>query len=187
MLREHLTTYRYHSQVRSEFKASRPGRRAMAEGSPSARLLEPLAGMTGDDEVLVTATWLHKETYQNNHGPNPPGTGDATRRFRNYQLRRLLEHHVGIRPFGTNVDVVIDRWPMSHEERAELVKYISDNWNLRPTPIITFADSLTSDFIQLSDVIARLLTAVVTGVASEYEQELCSRLVHSREITRGSL
>ena len=184
-LRRHLAAFRYHSESSNEFKDGRWSKRSVEHGDTGDRLIRSVVHMKNEGALLVSATWLHKDTYRANRGPHLSGAAGDSRKFRSYQIRRHLEHHVQIRPWGDETDLVIDRWQMTLSERDEFEKYIHGNWNLRPKPTITFVDSLTCDQIQVVDIVARMLYRKIAGTASEFEEELCHELVVEKQILGG--
>ena len=181
-IRRHLAAFRYHHDVVREFKDQRWAEKL----SPASRhLLEFLADMTDSGEVTSTAIWLKKDRYRSGGGPYLSKPGEAVR-FRNFQLRLLLERHVGRRPWGENVDLVIDRWRMSLDQRRNLEDYIHGNFKLRPRiASITAVDSAYADPIQVVDIYARLVRRVVLGRAEDPERALAGRLAYLSEVTRG--
>jgi hypothetical protein len=178
----HLTNFRYHHQVVREFKAQRWRDKL----SPVTRmLLGYLADLTDSDEVSGTANWLSKDKYRAGRGPHLSVAGD-TWKFRHYQLRRLLERHVGRRHWGSELDLVIDRWKMLPEQRLNLEKYLRENYSLRPMIAnITTVDSIYVDIMQVVDIYSRLVRRVVDGSATPEEVALQKRLVDLEEITGG--
>jgi hypothetical protein len=178
----HLTNFRYHHQVVREFKAQRWRDKL----SPVTRmLLGYLADLTDADEVGGTANWLSKDKYRAGKGPYLAAAGD-TWKFRHYQLRRLLERHIGRRPWGTELDLVIDRWKMPPEQRLDLEKYLHGNYSLRPAIAnITIVDSIYVDMTQVVDIYSRLARRVIQGTATPEETALAGRLMDLHEITGG--
>ena len=182
-IREHLTAFRYHTLVKKEFKAGRWADKTMTEGDGTQRLLAPLGHMSDDGHVAVTGIWLTKAKYRANGGPHlNPGTAA---KFRHFQLRMLLEKHVAAHPWGDATDIVIDRWGMTDAQRRDLEQYLKGNFKLRPTPVITLVDSVCCDFVQVVDIITRLIKRCVTGKGTPEELALCECLVNLHEIERG--
>ena len=184
-LRGHLTSFRYHTPSKKEFKAARWADKAMTAGDGTDRLLTPLAHLAEDGHISVTAIWIDKEKYKVNRGPYLAGNPGDTTKFRHFQLRQLLELHVTTHQWGEATDLVIDRWAMSHDNRQNLEKYIRENYNLRPTPWITLIDSVCCDYVQVVDIINRLVRRCVTGKATEADSDLCQGLVDLHEIVGG--
>lgn len=181
-VRRHLAAFRYHHDVVREFKAQRWADKL----SPATRhLLEYLADLTDPGDITTTGNWLDKGRYLAGGGPHLSSPGEAVR-FRNYQLRRLLERHRGRRAWGENLDVVIDRWRMNVDQRRNLEDYLRGNFRLRPViASVTTVDSVYTDPIQVVDIYGRLARRVVLGSASPEESALCARLMELQELTGG--
>ncbi|CAN5548919.1 hypothetical protein BH20ACT21_BH20ACT21_14330 [soil metagenome] len=178
-IRRHLANFRYHHNVRREFKNQKW---ASKLSPPSLRLLEFLGELSEDGRLTSTCTWLNKQRYRDAGAPYI----DSTWRFRHYQIRRLLEVHIARRSWGNSLDVVIDRWQASHEQQADLLHYLRGNYVLRPQIAnVTMVDSLYADPIQIADIYARLARRIVTESESEGDRALAARLMSLHEISRG--
>lgn len=181
-IRKHLAAFRYHHGVLREFKDQRWADKL---SEPSMRLLEHFAVLTEEGRVVTTTNWLNKDTYRAGHGPYLSAPSQ-TWRFRHYQLRRLLERHIARKPWGAALDLVIDRWRMTHDQRKNLDDYLRGNFKLRPEiASITLVDSAYADPIQVVDIYARLARRVVSGAATPDERALAGRLMDIAEITGG--
>lgn len=184
-LRRHLTAFRYHHDVVREFKAQRW---ADKFSSAARHLLEPLAYLTKEGRIVATANWLHKERFRAAGGPYLAAPGDSAK-FRNFQVRLLLERHRKRKAWGENLDVVLDRWRMDAAQRRNLEDYLRGNYKLRPMVTVTTVDSLYVDAIHVVDIYTRVIRRVLEGTASSDEQDLCLRLVDLEEaqpLHRGS-
>lgn len=181
-IRRHLTTFRYHHDVVKEMKAQRWADKL----SPvTERLLHFMADLTDGGDILSTATWLNKDKYRAGGGPYLAATG-TTWLFRHYQLRRVLELHRARTSWSDATDLVIDRWRMSLEQRANLEGYLRGNFALRPVlASITMVDSAYCDPIQIVDIYGRLLRRVVSGAPSPDETGLAHRLMEIHEVVGG--
>jgi hypothetical protein len=181
-LRRHVTAFRYHHDVVKEMKVQRWADKLT---EPTRHLLTMLAEMTDAGEIVTTANWLDKETYQLGRGPYLAKAG-TTMEFRHYQLRRLLERHRGRTAWGQETDLVIDRWRMTLDQRANLETYLRGNYNIRPPmAYVTLVDSLYCDPVQIVDIYGRLLRRVVQGGATQEEVDLAGRLMDYEELTGG--
>ncbi len=181
-IRKHLAAFRYHHGVLREFKDQRWADKL---SEPTMRLLEHFAVLTNEGRVVTTTNWLQKATYRAGHGPYLSAPSE-TWRFRHYQLRRLLERHRMRKQWGAALDLVIDRWRMTHDQRKNLDDYLRGNFQLRPEiASITLVDSAYADPIQVVDIYGRLARRVVTGTATADEQQLAGRLMDIAEITGG--
>jgi hypothetical protein len=143
-----------------------------------------LGDLTEAGEITTTAHWLRKDTYRSGGGPYLFPGSDTTK-FRHFQLRLLLEHHRKRRTWGDAVDIVLDRWSMSQEQRHNLEDYIRGNWKLQPIGHVTTVDSAYVDSVQIVDLYARLVRRVVEGKATDEQESLCHRLMDVKEVVRG--
>ena len=182
-LRHHLTAFRYHTHTIKEFKDGRWADKPMREGDATHRLLDPVAQMKADGALSLTGTWMNKKKYISNGGPHL--AEGPTCKFRHFQLRILLERHRATQQWGTETDLVIDRWLMTREQRADLETYLKGNFKLRPSPEVTLVDSLCCDPVQVVDIVTRLVKRCVTDRGNEEELALCERLIDLSEVTRG--
>ena len=151
----------------------------------SRHLLGFLADITDTGEIASTGTWLDKKTYRAGGGRYLGGPGEAVR-FRHFQFRLLLERRIDRHAWGQNVDLVIDRWRMSLDQRRNLEDYVRGNFKLRPMiASITTVDSAYTDPIQIVDIYARLVRRVLLDRADEEETALAGRLVDLVEVRGG--
>jgi hypothetical protein len=173
--------FRYHSQVTKEYKDQGW---AAKIGPAGVRLLLSMADFTGRGEANATVIWLDKATYRANGGPYLEA-GKSTE-FRHFQLRLLLEKHRAAHPWGTRLDVVLDRWGASQSARRNLEDYLQGNYALRPqVETVTLVDSLYCDLIQIVDLYTRLARLVVSGAASSEQKALAAQLFVLHEVTGG--
>jgi hypothetical protein len=180
-IRRHITSFRYHHDILKEFKDTTW---ASKFSGPAIRMCELLAHMTEEAELITTANWLDKSKWHANKGPHlAPGKGNL---FRAFQLRLLLQRHIKRKPWGERLDVVVDRWRLSPEQRRNLEDYLRNNYALRPViSSVTIVDSLYSEPIQIVDMMGRLARKRLTGAASTTEETLCDALMDLREYTKG--
>lgn len=184
-IRKHVVAFRYHLEVTKEFKGQRWADK-LPPGGTAAHLLTFMAELTDAGDIVTSGIWLDKPTYRAGGGPHLGGAVGESWRFRHYQLRRLLERHVARRQWSEAVDLVIDRWAMTLDQRKSLEEYLRGNFKLRPViPWITLVDSAYCDPIQVVDIYSRLVRRVVTGHATADEVALCARLVDLQEIRGG--
>lgn len=179
----HLTAFRYHHGVSKELKDA--GGLVKDKFTPMTRaLLQFFAELGPEGGASTTAHWLHKETYVTAGGPYLDSSGTTTK-FRNFQIRLLLERHKTTRSWGPNVELVLDRWSMSDAQRADVEAYLKNNWNLQPLRHVTFVDSRYVDLVQVADLYTRLVRRVAEGEADAEQKEMCEQLVAVHEVVRG--
>jgi hypothetical protein len=182
-IRRHLVAFRYHHDVTRELKVQRWADKFSA---PARHLLGFMADLAEEGFAVTTGNWLQKDRYRAGGGPYLTTTEGEAVRFRNYQLRRLLERHAERRRWSSAVDVVIDRWRMSAEQRRNLEEYLRGNFKLRPAiRWITLVDSSYCDTIQAVDIFSRLVRRCVTARGTPDEMALCARLVDLEELRGG--
>ncbi|HYO61788.1 MAG TPA: DUF3800 domain-containing protein [Actinomycetota bacterium] len=180
----HLTAFRYHHGVSKELKDT--GALLKDRFTPVTRaLLGFFAELVPTGEASATGHWLEKSKYVGNGGPYLSGPGASTTKFRHFQLRLLLERHKAQRPWGPQVDLVLDRWSMNDEQRSDVENYLKGNWALRPIRDITFVDSRYVDMVQVADLFTRLIRRVVEGEADDEQVEMCGRLIDLHEVEKG--
>ena len=181
MVRLHVAAFRYHGEVKKEFKDTSWADKL----SPTAlRLLHCMEDLTASGAVIATVTWLDKATYRSNKGPYRDK--GKSHQFRHFQLRLLLERHRSRRAWGTKVDLVLDRWGQSMDLKRNLEDYVKDNFNLRPEiENVTFVDSMYCDPVQIIDIYLRLVHRVVDGAATPEEEKLTGALMDVTEIKGG--
>ena len=148
-LNRHVAAFRYYSGLNRELKI--PSQREEFK-----RLLDPIRGLTeGGKNIWASAVYVNKLRYNGSY-LKPGGKRPASPvRFRNYMLRRLLEHHFQRYPLQSNqYDLVLDRIDLTNEETENLWQYISGNRNI-PTPLhITHASSIYVEGLQVVHHIA---------------------------------
>ena len=180
----HLTAFRYHHGVAKELKDT--GALLKDRFTPVTRaLLNFFAELAPTGDATATAHWLQKHKYVANHGPYLSGPKASSTSFRHFQLRLLLERHKAGRPWGPQVDIVLDRWSMNEDQRTNLESYLRGNWSLQPIRDITFVDSRYVDLVQVADLYTRLVRRVVEGEADAEQVEMCDRLIRLHEVVRG--
>ena len=148
-LNRHVAAFRYYSGLNRELKI--PSQR-----EEFTRLLDPIRGLTdGGKNIWASVVYVDKLRYNGSY-LKPGGKRQASPvRFRNYMLRRLLEHHFQRYPLKSNqYDLVLDRIDLTKEETENLWQYISGNRNI-PTPLhITHASSIYVEGLQVVHHIA---------------------------------
>lgn len=82
-------------------------------------------------------------------------------RFRNFQLRRLLEWHFALHPRreGAEYELVVDRYQHSQSQVDNLRDYLANNWSLPSFAAVTAADSRYVEGIQAADLLLDLWRA----------------------------
>jgi hypothetical protein len=116
------------------------------------RLVTMFAELASEHAVSFSVAYLDKACYT---GPYlEPGSGT---KFRNFQLRRLLEWHFkhGL-PVTSECELVLDRHSHSPSQLQNLVEYLNGNFNLPNFSAITAVDSRYVEMIQVADLCLRL-------------------------------
>lgn len=142
-LNRHVAAFRYYSGLNRELKI--PSQR-----EEFTRLLDPIRGLTdAGKNIWASVVYVDKLRYNGSYLKAGGKRPASPVRFRNYMLRRLLEHHFQRYPLKSNqYDLVLDRIDLTNEETENLWQYISGNRNI-PTPLhITHASSIYVEGLQ---------------------------------------
>ena len=114
--------------------------------------------------VTYTATYLEKTRYK---GPYL-GIGQGTK-FRNFQVRRLLEAHFSHARVETDeCELVFDRHSHSASQLSNFAEYLNNNWTLPRFSSVTAVDSRYVEPIQLADLALTLFVSNVVRVERAY-------------------
>ena len=173
-LNRHVAAFRYYSGLSRELKIP-------VEKENFARLIDPIQALAqGGKNIWASVVYVDKLRYNGSY-LKPGGKRPASPvRFRNYMLRRLLEHHFQRYQLQSEqYDLILDRVEMTREQTENLREYISRNRNI-PTPThITHAASIYVEGLQVVHHIANGYKSVVDGnpVPSQLS------FVHSRDLT----
>ena len=173
-LNRHVAAFRYYSGLNRELKIH-------PQKVEFTRLLDPIRALTeGGKNIWASVVYVDKLRYNGSYlklGGRRPA---SPVRFRNYILRRLLEHHLLRYPLKSNqYDLVLDRIDLTKEETENLRRYISGNRNI-PTPThITHASSIYVEGLQVVHHIANGYKDVVN--TGRVPTELS--FVNSRDLT----
>jgi len=130
------------------------------------RLAEMLRTLQDAGHVKYTATYLEKARYTGWY----LGVGQGTR-FRNFQVRRLLEAHFSHASVITDeCELVFDRHSHSSSQLRDFADYLNDNRRLPRFASVTAVDSRYVDAIQVADLSLRLFMRTVVHAAPEYAE-----------------
>ena len=175
-INRHMAAFRYYSGMNRELKLPR-------EQPAVNRLLEPIGELSESGEsIWASAVYLDKRGYTGYYLKGERGRSPYPARFRNFVLRRLLEHH--FRSYAvesSQYELVLDRFEMTLAEEDELRSYLAENYDI-PTPTrITHASSIYVEGLQLVHHIANGFRDAPFGrrVSSELA------FVNARDITKG--
>lgn len=128
------------------------------------KLAEMLRTLQDAGHVRYTVTYLEKSRYTGWY----LGVGQGTR-FRNSQVRRLLEAHLSHVPAWTSeIELVFDRHSHSASQLRDFVDYLGGNRALPKLSSVTAVDSRYVEAIQLADLALRLLMRSVTSAEPAY-------------------
>ena len=148
-LNRHVAAFRYYSGLNRELKI--PSQR-----EEFTRLIDPIRGLTdAGKNIWASVVYVDKLRYNGSYLKAGGKRPASPVRFRNYMLRRLLEHHFQRYPLKSNqYDLVLDRIDLTNDETENLWQYISGNRNI-PTPLhITHASSIYVEGLQVVHHIA---------------------------------
>ena len=157
-LNRHVAAFRYYSGLNRELKIP-------AQTEESARLLDPVRALSeGGKNIWASVVYVDKLRYNGSY-LKPGGRRPASPlRFRNYILRRLLEHHFRNYPLQSDqYDLVLDRIDLTKEQAEDLWQYISGNRNIPKPAHITHASSIYVEGLQVVHHIANGYKGVVSS------------------------
>ena len=154
----HMSSFRFYSRLMNELKIPAGREQFTTLMEPVGTLAENGAG------IFASAVYLDKRRYTGRYlRPTEERQQDAVR-FRNFVLRRLLEHHFKKYPLLSNMyDLVLDRFDMTKNEHENLAQYLARNRDI-PTPdYITHASSIYVEGLQIVHHIANGFKGKATG------------------------
>ena len=158
VLNEHMAAFRFYSRFNRELKIP-------SQKSEFTTLLDPIRVLSeGGKHIWASAVYVDKLEYAGSY-LKPGGKRPASSvLFRNYILRRLLEHHFHRFPLQSRqYDLVLDRVDQTRQEYENLWRYIYHNRNF-PTPThITHASSVYVEALQVVHHIANGLKDITSG------------------------
>ena len=157
-LNQHMAAFRYYSGLSRELKIP-------PEREVYTRLIDPIRALAeGGENIWASVVYVDKLKYNGSYLKPEGGSLPNPLRFRNYMLRRLLEHHFQRHRLQSNqYDLVLDRIDLSREQSEDLWQYISGNRNI-PTPAyITHAASIYVEGLQAVHHIANGYSGIVHG------------------------
>ena len=159
-LNKHIAAFRYYSGLSRELKLP-------PEREEFTKLIDPIRALAeGGKNIWASVVYLDKLNYTGSY-LKPGGRRPADPvRFRNYILRRLLEHHFQQYQLQSeHYDLVLDRIELTLQQDLHLRQYISGNRNI-PTPThITHAASIYVEGLQVVHHIANGYMDVVGGAS----------------------
>ena len=174
-INKHVAAFRYYSGLNRELKI-------LPERDEFSKLLGAIRVMSeGGKHIWASVIYVDKLNYTGNYlKPENRRPSDPVR-FRNYMLRRLLEHHFNSYPLQSDqYDLVLDRIDMTIEQMANLRRYLAINRNI-PTPThVTHASSIYVEGLQLVHHIANGYKNVVVA-GSQPPDELS--FVNAKDVT----
>lgn len=142
-------------------------------------LRDMLAHMSTAHDIKFSATFLDKTAYS-----GPYLTAGSGRKFRNFQLRRLLEWHFeGCSPLTTECELVLDRHSMTDDEESGLRSYLRGNWHLPAFVDIAAVDSRYVEVIQIADLALALFRKKYLESNDEY-LDLDLDFIRARDVSR---
>ena len=173
-LNRHMAAFRYYSGLNRELKIP-PSREEFS------RLLGPVKVMAeAGADIRASVVYLDKLKYNGRFLKGSKGRPPEPVRFRNYIIRRLLEHHFHrYDPLSSQYDLVIDRVPTTREEMSALRNSLIMNERIPNPAHITHASSIYVEGLQVVHHIANGFQGAVNcqGVPPELSY------VSARDIT----
>ena len=173
-LNKHVAAFRYYSGLSRELKIP-------VQREEFTKLLDPIRAMAeGGKNIWGSVVYVDKLNYTGSYLKPGGKRPQSPLRFRNYMLRRLLEHHFQRHQLQSrHYDLVLDRVELTRRETENLRTYITDNENI-PTPThITHAASIYVEGLQVVHHIANGYRNVVHGGQPPSELSF----VHGRDLT----
>ena len=148
-LNMHMSAFRFYSRLMNELKIPAGREQFDTLMKPIGVLAESGAG------IFASAVYLDKRLYAGRYlKPGGERPQDPVR-FRNFVLRRLLEHHFSSFSLQSDrYDLVLDRIDMAKEERESLEGYLAGNRNIPRPNYITHASSIYTESLQIVHHIA---------------------------------
>ena len=148
-LNKHVAAFRYYSGLSRELK--------IPSGKEEfKKLLGPIKVLSeGGTGIWASVAYVDKLRYTGSYLKPGGKRPQSPLRFRNYILRRLLEHHFQTYPLlSRQYDLVLDRIELTRKESENLSRYLYRNRNI-PTPThITHAASIYVEGLQVVHHIA---------------------------------
>lgn len=157
-INEHIAAFRYYSKLNRELKIP-------AGTQDYTKLMEPIkVHAEGGANIWASVVYVDKERYAGSYLKPDQDRPPSAKLFRNYILRRLLEHHFRNYDLKSRqYDLVLDRVDMARSDQEELRRYIARNHNI-PTPVyITHASSIYVEGLQVVHHIANGYRDVVSA------------------------
>ena len=180
-LNRHVAAFRYYSRLNRELKIH-PQREEFT------RLIDPIRALTeAGKNIWASVVYVDKLRYNGSYLKQGGRRSASPVRFRNYILRRLLEHHFQRYPLQSNqFELVLDRVDLTREETDNLQLYIAGNRNI-PTPkYITHASSIYVEGLQVVHHIANGYKDVVdSGLVPAELSFVNSRDLTTNQYVRG--
>lgn len=145
------------------------------------RLRPKLATMLrclAENGVSFSLTYLNKVEYT---GPYlRPGEGV---RFRNFQIRRLLEWHFASRAAESGrCEIIVDRFQHSSDQVSHLEEYLNANPHLPKLDAVTAVDSRYVEAIQVADLALSLFRSKALDGHPKYKG-LDLSFLRARDVT----
>ena len=157
-INRHIASFRFYTELNKELKIP-PNQRGF---HPLVEPIGALSEMRGG--VFASAVYLDKRHYTGRYlKPGGEREQDPVR-FRNFVLRRLLEHHFKIYSLqSSRYDLVLDRVDMPEYDREDLEIYLAGNHSIPRPNYITHASSIYVEPLQIVHHIANGFKSAATG------------------------
>ena len=157
-LNKHVAAFRFYSGLSRELKIPQ-------SQEAFSKLLDPIKALSeAGKNIWASVVYLDKSKYTGSY-LKPGGARPAdTIKFRNYILRRLLEHHLKTHGLQSEqYDLVLDRVEMTREQIENLRDYLGGNRHFRTPTYITHASSIYVEGLQVVHHIANGYGSMITS------------------------
>ncbi len=153
----HMSAFRFYSRLMNELKIPAGREQFTILMEPIGVLAENGAG------IFASVVYLDKRRYTGRYLKPGDDRGQDAVRFRNFVLRRLLEHHFKTYSLqSSRYDLVLDRVDMTKEEREGLENYLAGNLSIPRPNYITHASSIYVESLQIVHHVANGFKDAVT-------------------------
>lgn len=175
---KHLSNWRYVRHFDREMKG-------LGSEIDIQQFFAPFLELKRRSQAFCSAVFLLKDEYIGPYLKPTSPRGQNPIHFRNFVTRRLLAHHFSLYPpITTNIELVFDRFEMSKEDLDNADQYLHRSYELPAFKHVTHADSIYSDFLQITSVFANCIKDVIRDPHST--EDVRCKLISILDITNVS-